>query len=277
MGMSNTNQQLEALAKDFYQLFHVLLSIYDGDKNLIVSYPSTMCDFCALVRQDEELHRRCLTHDRNALDRCDRTLAPYTYHCHMGLVETAEPIVKDGVVLGYLLFGQLTDDRENALSREVIRSLDTSLDRRKLLAALKKVSYCAPEYIRAMSRMLVMCAAYIQGKDMLSWKTDDAADALTAYIQQHIDSKITCDELCARFNMSRTALYTLSKRCFGKSISAYITSIRMNMAKKMLHSKDCAISSAAYAVGFEDNNYFSKVFRRSVGMSPMAYRRAHGE
>jgi transcriptional regulator GlxA family with amidase domain len=56
---------------------------------------------------------------------------------------------------------------------------------------------------------------------------------------------------------------------------AYLNRYRVNQAKLILTTTDRSITAVAMAVGFADNNYFSRVFRQEVGSSPLVYRREH--
>jgi len=264
--------EFEQLTKDFYELFHTLISVFDSNKRLIASSPH-FCDFCSLVRTCPSLERRCLSQDREALEICANTSGPYTYHCHMGLIETATPIVKGGTIQGYLLFGQLTDDKENKLPLSAIEALTEDIDKRALRKALNSVNQCTPERIEAMSRMLVMCAAYLQSRDVFLQENERMADAITDYIHNHISERILCTDLCRHLLISRSSLYALSKSAFGMGISEYINAIKINIAKEKLKNLNCSISQIAEETGFPDGNYFCKVFKRYVGMTPGRFRK----
>lgn len=72
--------------------------------------------------------------------------------------------------------------------------------------------------------------------------------------------------------MSPSYLRHLFREQTGKTLTEYITELRISEAKKLLRSTDDSILSIALAVGFNDQSYFSKVFQKSVGTSPSRYR-----
>ena len=53
----------------------------------------------------------------------------------------------------------------------------------------------------------------------------------------------------------------------------YINHLRLEKAKKMLSESNLSISEIAFATGFEDQFYFSRIFKNNVGMSPFEYRK----
>lgn len=264
--------ELVNLARDFYELFDTMLSIYDSEKKLIAAYPKDLCEFCTYIRTSKELKRRCLQHDRTALEVCDKTRMPYVYKCHMGLVETSAPIVKDGSVLGYLMFGQLTDDPQNTNTKQIIRNLDVEIDREHLLKTLTQVKPVSRPRVEAMSRMLIMCTTYIQTKDIFGREKEHMAYAITEFIKRNLSMHISSTDLCAYLSVSRSTLFTLSKKYFGMGISEYINQVKISAAREKLRNEEITIDCLADEVGFPDSNYFCKVFKKFAGMTPSEYR-----
>ncbi len=272
MNNSETIKELEALAKDFYAVCKTLIAIYDSERNCIASYPKKMCDFCALIRQKEALITRCIAHDDAAFDVCDKTQSPHKYICHMGLNEIATPIVKDGMILGYLLFGQITDEKAKSRIYKEIENLNYSEDYKlQLREALLKIKYRSPDYINSITKILEMSAAYIMMKDIISVKSGGLAFSIANFIKQNLGEPLNVDYLCNRFGVSRSSLYLLSKNFFKMSITEYIKKERILAAKKLISKSGMNISSVAEAVGIPDANYFIKIFKKYVGTTPKAY------
>jgi AraC-like DNA-binding protein len=72
--------------------------------------------------------------------------------------------------------------------------------------------------------------------------------------------------------MSRSPLNQKLTSLTGMSINKYLRSLRLRKAQEMLATSGLNISDVAYAVGFEDPKYFSRVFSEEFGMSPVNYR-----
>ena len=62
----------------------------------------------------------------------------------------------------------------------------------------------------------------------------------------------------------------------GLSPLEYVHTLRLEEAKQHLETGDEAVEAIAQAVGYEDAAYFSRLFRRKVGLSPAQYRRRFG-
>jgi two-component system response regulator YesN len=70
-----------------------------------------------------------------------------------------------------------------------------------------------------------------------------------------------------------------ASRCFsqkhGFTITEYIQNVRINRAKILLQSTNVPINNIALNVGYIDTNYFSRIFKKQVGLSPQEYRKLH--
>ncbi len=92
------------------------------------------------------------------------------------------------------------------------------------------------------------------------------------YIDLHYAEQISLDRIAAALKISPFYLSHLFSRESEFSFVEYITSVRMRRAKDLLSGGAKNVSEAAYAVGYNDGNYFSKVFRRYFGVNPHSIR-----
>ncbi|WP_248930315.1 response regulator [Paenibacillus hamazuiensis] len=96
---------------------------------------------------------------------------------------------------------------------------------------------------------------------------------IAKYIQNHYHQDITLQDIAGHFYLSREYISRKFKQEFHVNISDYITSIRMDRAKLLLLNPSYRISQIAELVGYDDEKYFSKVFKKTVGISPNEYRK----
>ena len=92
------------------------------------------------------------------------------------------------------------------------------------------------------------------------------------YLFIHYNQAINLEKLTVKFSVSKFYLSHLFKKETGKSIGAYLEDIRMLRAKELLHDNAFSISEVASLVGFPDNNYFTKAFKKKTGLTPSKYR-----
>lgn len=97
--------------------------------------------------------------------------------------------------------------------------------------------------------------------------------AMTEYIRDHLSEPISLDGMSAALFVSKYYMCHLFKRTTGISITAYILLQRILLAKRLLTTTALSVSEIALMSGFSDAAYFSRAFRRSVGLSASEYRR----
>lgn len=95
------------------------------------------------------------------------------------------------------------------------------------------------------------------------------------WIRLHLMQDISTRDVAAAFPFSGDYLTRLFRMETGETICGYIMRLRMEEAKKLLLNTDLLIAQIAYAVGFHDEKYFLKAFRRREGVTPSDYREAH--
>ena len=94
------------------------------------------------------------------------------------------------------------------------------------------------------------------------------------YINNNNSQKLTLPDLSNVANYSVGHLSKEFKKEVGMSISDYIQLIRCQKAKELLETTDAQIADISYIVGYEDNNYFVKVFKKQYGVTPSTYRKS---
>ncbi|WP_314590009.1 AraC family transcriptional regulator [Paenibacillus terrigena] len=103
-------------------------------------------------------------------------------------------------------------------------------------------------------------------------------DKIIDYMRQHISKKITLTELSDMVQLSSTYISKAFKGITGYSIIEYFNKMKIDQAKELILEGDKKIKEVAEAVGFTDEFYFSRIFKRMEGMSPSEFynKNVHG-
>ncbi len=125
-----------------------------------------------------------------------------------------------------------------------------------------KIHYCA-DFVREI--------LYEENKN----KYPSALLKIIDYIHNNPNKPISNKELCSVSYLSEVSVISLMKKHLGKTPNEYITSQRISAAQKLLSETDEIIKSIAHSVGFNDNLYFSKVFKKETGMTPCEFRKRY--
>lgn len=95
---------------------------------------------------------------------------------------------------------------------------------------------------------------------------------IIAYIQLHMEEKLSLDFLAGHFGKNPSVLSNSFSKETGQTLTKYIHQVRTKEALRLFNTTDMSVSEIALAVGYQDFSYFSKVFTQNIGMSPREYR-----
>jgi len=102
--------------------------------------------------------------------------------------------------------------------------------------------------------------------------SEDIIQRALNYISAHINEKITETQLANLCNMSPYRFSRLFKQHCSCTFQEYLVQQRIEEAVRLLANPDTPISDIAFTVGFNDASYFTRAFKRYVGMSPTEFR-----
>ncbi|MFE5323219.1 response regulator [Paenibacillus sp. NPDC056579] len=93
------------------------------------------------------------------------------------------------------------------------------------------------------------------------------------YLDSHFHEDVSLSRLAEQFHFSPQYISKKFKVTYHKTIVTYLTDLKMERAKALLSGTDMPIAEIANQLGYDDENYFSKVFKKHAGMSPFPYRK----
>jgi AraC-like DNA-binding protein len=94
------------------------------------------------------------------------------------------------------------------------------------------------------------------------------------YIRVNLNQNLSLDSISSALYLSPYELSRQFKKETGENITDYINKMRINEALFILENDDISITEVSYMVGFNDVNYFTKVFKKIKGITPSEYRRS---
>ena len=96
---------------------------------------------------------------------------------------------------------------------------------------------------------------------------------ITRYLQERLTEEISLSVLAEEFHLNPQYISQLFKTEIGVGFLAYLTNIRMERAKKLLLTTNLSIAEVSEQSGYADYRVFTKVFKKSEGITPSQYRR----
>lgn len=102
--------------------------------------------------------------------------------------------------------------------------------------------------------------------------SDDDVKKVINYIDRNIKKGVTLDEAAEYINMSSCYFSKFFKKAMQVNFITYVTDRKIEYAKEMLLNTDMPIINIAYDLSYNETNYFSKAFKKKVGVTPTEYR-----
>lgn len=101
---------------------------------------------------------------------------------------------------------------------------------------------------------------------------DAGIQQVAHYLEENYEKPFSQEECAANFFMSRDYMCRRFTKELGVSMISYLNGIRIRQAKLLMANPNATIRSVAHQVGFEDEKYFARQFKRVEGISPGEYR-----
>ncbi|RBW70759.1 response regulator transcription factor [Bacillus taeanensis] len=95
---------------------------------------------------------------------------------------------------------------------------------------------------------------------------------IVAYVDKYYMEELSLEKLSNRFFLSREHISRKFKQATGMTLSTYVIQLRIEQAKYWLSQTDEKMYSIALKLGYQDEKYFSKLFKKMVGMTLLEYR-----
>lgn len=100
------------------------------------------------------------------------------------------------------------------------------------------------------------------------------AEDITTYITKNYFAPLKTSDIAEKFHMSTPYFCSLFKTQTGQSATSYVNQCKVDKAAALLTSTNHSITEIASAVGYDDSNYFARVFKQYMGVTPTQYRQA---
>lgn len=230
--------------------------------------------YCTCVKATEKGQAMCVAQQEKVLSRCREYKDSFCGVCHGGVFEYIYPISTGDAILGFIsVSGYQTQNEEAYLQKTAERF---SIAAEQLKNAYETLNASIPPKSRIDTLITPLCQML-----ELAYRTNAAPapdadrliDRILRYIRQNYAMNITSESLCQEFSCSRSYLSHSFKAVVGQSLREYLIDLRLSHAKHLLRFSNLTVTEIAFSVGFNDSNYFSSVFKKNVGTSPLAYRK----
>ena len=273
MSLEFNRSELLGLMRDFHLLTGIRIVLFNEQFEKVLGYPNEKISFCALMQQCPTTEKLCRESDLVSLKACQQTHKTNIRKCHAGLLEVTAPLLENGIIIGYLMIGQIAprssmknpvahlnaylkqfpEIKEGFEGREIVRK-----DEEEISAAVK-----------IMDALLV----YAQYNKSIGSRKEEFVRQLNDYLGEHLREELDAKTVAKALNMSRSKLYSLCGTYLKTGIGQYIKTMRIEEAKKLLLQGEMSLKEIADQVGMGDYNYFCRSFKKAVGVPAKTFQK----
>jgi AraC-like DNA-binding protein len=269
-------EKLQEILDCFVEITGIRSAYINGTAENMTGNHMDLCAFCKAAKRVPYIADGCVKSDQEAFRKARDTGRVYLYRCHIGLWEAVIPLFVKSRSAGYLMIGQV----------KCCDSGNVMLDIRALLESLKLPGDVAEDIVQkygllheyrmnqieAASKMLELIAQNIMNSDIISLYDSTAIEKAREYLRQHYTENVPIRNIALELDISPSSLMSLFKKQVGLTLTGYREALRMDLAKELLLMTSLEIKEIAYRCGYEDPNYFTRVFKKAVKSSPFTFR-----
>lgn len=297
---------IEDISKRYSYTPHELLELYDESKTLPIIPPAKVTHlskmmyymFAGLISDSKQqliinrnkLHQQSRINESIQMYKTSGTFSSDNYpyekerllisKLKTGDVNESKALLND--LLGYVFFSQ-------GSNLEIVKS--RSLELCSLLSRAAIEGGATSDSILKVNNQLLTIIPTLSNMDALCYKLQEAIDAFTDCMFEHVPTKnseiikkaikyisknyandLTLELVANHVHLNPTYFSTLFKQSTGSSFKEYLNMVRVEESKRLLANTDYALIDIAIATGFEDQSYFTKVFKRYTGLTPKQFR-----
>lgn len=122
-------------------------------------------------------------------------------------------------------------------------------------------------------RQLVLCEHDVPADScMMQTSIEKVIFEAQRHIESHISEKLSASKVARICAMSPSHFSRTFKRVCGITFSEFLLKTRLRTAMKLLVKSQSSVTTVSYEAGFQDPSYFTRIFRRHVGVTPTVYR-----
>ncbi len=262
------------ISKLLYYMFSNLIS--EGKQQLIINQKK--------LHQQSKISESIQMYKNHNVEFVD----PYPYDKEKALiakvktgnVQEAKGILND--LLGYVLFSD-----GSRLDTVKTRAIELS----SLLSRAAIEGGAATDSILKINNQFLKTLEQITDLDSLCLKLQETVEVFTEsmfnyipsknyelmkksmlYISNNFSRELTLEEVAGHVHLNPAYFSSVFKQSSGSSFKEYLNMVRVEEGKRLLANTDYSIIDIAVATGFEDQSYFSKVFKKYTGLTPKQYR-----
>ena len=263
--------------QDLHRATGLGVHLYDAQQRGLIHFGNYM-GLCALLHVSDEAYASCHAFDQQCFREAEACDDVYVKDCPFGIYTAICPIRDTGKLLGFLqLDSVLCDAHESEEASHALALRHLPEESARIRQRLSYIVRVPEERLAAIPTILRTVCGYIEANSLFPVGDISLGVLIKRYIKHNLLSPLTLADIGEGLHCSKATLTDTFRREFGITILQYIHTVRLTKARHMLLNTELPIGTVAEECGFSSAEYFSSLFKKEVGVSPLLYRKKGGE
>ena len=256
------SDEVQTLLDDFAALIDARVTFF-GPDGTRMRRGKEMCnsDFCRHIQSCPGGLAKCQKMDNDKQLEAVRKQDVILYRCHGGAHEIVAPVFLHGKCAGFLMIGQFRVDDTLPTGKGELEEYYLQLPK------------FSNEKLAAITGLFKTLIDYISIRELAVLQSDQLRLDIDRYIAQYGHEDIKLPDMAKKLGRSVSSISQFLRRNYGTGFKELLIAHRLHLAESFWKSHpESTVAEAAFAAGFQDQFYFSRLFRRRRGMTPGEYR-----
>ena len=266
------SDEVQSLLDHFAAILDIRVTFFSADgRTLRRGRQMRNSDYCRMVQRELGTLRQCVSLDSDKQQEAVRQRGIIDYQCHAGLREAIAPVFIHDQLAGFLMIGQF---RINDAPPEcMLERCSSEEQRRKLEQAFRELPRISAEKLENVLGLFKMLIDYIVVRELAVLQGDRLRHEIDRYLELHCTEEIRLPEMARKLGRSVSTISQFLRRNYQTSFKELLIERRLEKAEEFWRANpEATVGEAAFAAGFTDQFYFSRVFRKRRGIPPGEYR-----
>ncbi len=266
------HDEIQHIFDNFAFVSELMVLFYSLDRQILKrGLNRNNSNYCQLIQEKFYGKEACLTMDNEKCRECRHTMSTVSYICHAGIGEMIVPISIEKQLVGYAMLGQyrLTKELPEKVKQDALKNgLETAIDQ-----AFYQLPYFSQEKLKNILGLFTVLIDYIIAREIVTVSGERLLNRATTYIEENITRNITLNELVELLGKSRSTISHLFTKSLGISFKKYVIETKLKRSEELFRASPwLTVEDVAFQLGFNDQFYFSRLYKKYRGIPPTTYR-----
>ena len=257
---------LNRIIKNIHTLTGISISVLDTKYNSLARC-TTKQNFCCLLQSIADERMKCRKCDNEILKECSFSKKMEKHICFAGLYDSAMPIIKDNIVVGFVIMGRVRSAKSPHTMNGTPNTDSETIN--QLEKSYSELPFITEEKLSVLYDLF----SFIVFENAIQIVHDHIVTEVVDFIDKNFQNNLSVNYLCSKFHISKNRLYKVFNDNLGSTVNMYITEKRLNYAKELLLKTNDPVYLISQNSGIENYAYFCRLFKEKNGVTPTQYRK----